>query len=187
MGKFPCPRCKIAKTDISRLGMKSDMKKRSTLARRDDLMYRNKISNARDIIYRQRYTVNSEAVETILKEESLSPAFVRKSCYITAYGIDVVSQNAFSLCLSPYGFDFFHIMRVDFLHEVELGLFKMVFTHLIRMLQSIGDDRIRQLNWRFVSEKFVLFICSNVNLSRTKIFSSPIFRFIGFSHSKLSK
>ena len=136
------------------------MNKRSSLARCDDLVYRNKISTARDIIYRQRYTVNSEAVETILKEESLSPAFVRKSCYITVHSIDTVSQNAFSTSLSPYGFDFFHIMRVDFLHEVELGLFKMVFTHLIRILQSIGDDRIRELNWRFVSE--IILSCSSI-------------------------
>ena len=151
MGKFPCPRCKIAKTSIPSLGTKSDTKQRSALSRRDDLEYRSKISGARDIIYRQRYTVNSEAVETILKEESLSPAFVRKPPFTSPAKKLTSYQNAFSISLSQYDFDFFRMMRVDFLHEVELGLFKMVFTHLIRILQSIGDDRIRELNWRYVS------------------------------------
>ena len=59
-----------------------------------------------------------------------------------------MQQNAFSACLSCHGFDFFQILRVDFLHEVELGLFKMIFAHLIRILHSLGDEHIRELNWR---------------------------------------
>lgn len=57
-------------------------------------------------------------------------------------------QNAFSSCLSEHGFDFFQMLRVDLLHEVELGLFKSVFAHLIRMLYTIGEDSIRLLNSR---------------------------------------
>lgn len=40
------------------------------------------------------------------------------------------------------------MLRVDLLHEVELGLFKMVFAHLVRMLESLGDDHVRELNRR---------------------------------------
>lgn len=40
------------------------------------------------------------------------------------------------------------MLRVDLLHEVELGLFKSVFAHLVCMLHALGGERIRLLNSR---------------------------------------
>lgn len=37
---------------------------------------------------------------------------------------------------------------MDVLHEVELGLFKMVFAHLIRIIDTLGSDEMRQVNQR---------------------------------------
>lgn len=47
-------------------------------------------------------------------------------------------------------YNFFMILAVDFLHEVELGLFKNVFAHLVRMLHSRPelDVKIPELNRR---------------------------------------
>lgn len=46
------------------------------------------------------------------------------------------------------------MLRVDFLHEVELGLFKNVFAHLIRILYTQGNAAIRTLNFRSVEYRF---------------------------------
>jgi len=40
------------------------------------------------------------------------------------------------------------MLAPDFMHEVELGVFKMVFTHLIRILHAKGGDSIQILNDR---------------------------------------
>jgi hypothetical protein len=37
----------------------------------------------------------------------------------------------------------------DLLHEFELGVWKAVFTHLIRILYACGGDRIQVLNSRY--------------------------------------
>jgi hypothetical protein len=36
----------------------------------------------------------------------------------------------------------------DLLHEFELGVWKAIFTHLIRLLYAIGDDSVQKLNRR---------------------------------------
>jgi hypothetical protein len=39
---------------------------------------------------------------------------------------------------------------VDLMHEFELGVWKAVFTHLMRILYEAGDGAINKLNERFV-------------------------------------
>jgi hypothetical protein len=36
----------------------------------------------------------------------------------------------------------------DLLHEFELGVWKAVFTHLLRILYALGGDKIQTLNLR---------------------------------------
>jgi len=57
-------------------------------------------------------------------------------------------QNAFSVALSPFGFDFHRMLTVDLLHEVELGVWKALFEHLIRMLHACGADKILEFDKR---------------------------------------
>jgi hypothetical protein len=54
--------------------------------------------------------------------------------------------------LGPLGFDAFRMLVVDFMHECELGTWKALFTHLIRLLYALpgGDDLVAQLDNRFV-------------------------------------
>jgi hypothetical protein len=56
--------------------MTLDMKQRQTLARVDDESRTRLIERAREIIYRKNYAVDTDAVETILKEQSLVPTLV---------------------------------------------------------------------------------------------------------------
>jgi hypothetical protein len=53
----------------------------------------------------------------------------------------------------------------DLMHEFELGVWKAVFTHLMRILHTYGNDTISILNSRLVVEVshiFVLILLSQV-------------------------
>ena len=54
------------------------------------------------------------------------------------------------MALGKFDLDVFKILTVDILHEFELGVGKAVFAHLIRMLESVGPDRVHLLNERYV-------------------------------------
>jgi hypothetical protein len=41
------------------------------------------------------------------------------------------------------------MFMVDLLHEIELGIWKAIFTHLIRLLNELGLDHVQELNKRF--------------------------------------
>ncbi|KAJ7697053.1 hypothetical protein B0H17DRAFT_1197774 [Mycena rosella] len=41
------------------------------------------------------------------------------------------------------------MLVVDFMHEFELGVWKAIFTHLIRILMAHGDDAVQSLNERY--------------------------------------
>ena len=45
-------------------------------------------------------------------------------------------------------FDFFSLLVVDLMHEFELGVWKALFTHLIRMLLALNPANVVELNRR---------------------------------------
>jgi hypothetical protein len=59
-------------------------------------------------------------------------------------------QNAFSERFFKFLFNFFTLFVVDLLHEFELGVWKAIFTHLMRILFAAGGSAIQDLNWRYV-------------------------------------
>ncbi|KJA15704.1 hypothetical protein HYPSUDRAFT_148732 [Hypholoma sublateritium FD-334 SS-4] len=120
MGICPCPQCLIPKGRAHLLGTTDDRNQRRDLARVGDQHYRAKITDARKIIYQNNRTVDSVMVQRLLKPESLVP-----------------TQNAFSDKLSRFGFNLFSMFLVDFMHEFELGVWKKVFIHLLRILECI--------------------------------------------------
>ncbi|KAI0055695.1 hypothetical protein BV25DRAFT_1815207 [Artomyces pyxidatus] len=132
LGRCPCPSCLITKDRIDKLGSPQDMQERQTLARVDDARRRSQISSARKIIYEKDYAVNSAAVERILKEESLVP-----------------TDNAFSKKLSPFDFNVFDMLVVDLMHEIELGVWKNLFIHLIRILDAVDEGLKYELDRRY--------------------------------------
>jgi hypothetical protein len=66
---------------------------------------------------------------------------------------NLVPQNAFSRRLGHTGFNIFSSLIVDLLHEFEIGVFKSLFIHLIRILDAsaTGSTLIHELDKRFVS------------------------------------
>jgi hypothetical protein len=62
-------------------------------------------------------------------------------------------QNAFSSKLVPFGFNVFSILVVDLMHEIELGVWKAIFIHLLRILDCQGENLKHELDRRQVSVK----------------------------------
>ena len=46
------------------------------------------------------------------------------------------------------------MMSVDLLHEFELGVWKALFAHLIRMLESLGMEKIQEFDARYVFHSY---------------------------------
>lgn len=58
------------------------------------------------------------------------------------------------------------MLVVDFMHEFELGVWKAIFTHLLRILYAHGDDVVQILN-----ERSVFWFFSVLNLTRVFSYS----------------
>jgi hypothetical protein len=65
-------------------------------------------------------------------------------------------QNAFSQRLAPLGLGFnLHLMLVvDLMHEFELGVWKALFIHLIRILNAVDKSLVHEMDRRYVDEPF---------------------------------
>ena len=63
----------------------------------------------------------------------------------------LLHQNAFSEKLMLLGFNMFDILVVDLMHEVELGVWKSVFIHLLRLLDCHDEGLKHELDRRQVS------------------------------------
>ncbi|KAF8193727.1 hypothetical protein BJ912DRAFT_901526 [Pholiota molesta] len=132
LGTHPCPRCLVKKCDIHKLGSKRDLQQREKHARIDSEYQRFDIEQARKWIYSKGIKINSTAINNLLASKSLTP-----------------TRNAFSNKLEPHGFNFYDMFCPDLMHEFELGVWKMTFTHLIRLLYAQGGDGIQALNQRY--------------------------------------
>jgi hypothetical protein len=62
-------------------------------------------------------------------------------------------QNAFSSKLAAFGFNMFDMLAVDLMHEVELGVWKAVFIHLLRVLDCQDGSLKHELDRRQASFK----------------------------------
>ena len=60
----------------------------------------------------------------------------------------ITLQNAFSDKLSHTGFDLFMMLVVDLLHEFELGVWKSIFIHLLRILEGLKQSRTSEMDKR---------------------------------------
>jgi hypothetical protein len=47
------------------------------------------------------------------------------------------------------GLDYHTLFVVDLLHEFELGVWKAIFTHLMRILHAIGGNVVQKLNKQY--------------------------------------
>ena len=60
----------------------------------------------------------------------------------------ITLQSAFISALSKFGLDFFSLFVVDLMHEFELGVWKAVFIHLVRILHTQDAEVIAEFDRR---------------------------------------
>jgi hypothetical protein len=132
----------VKKCDLHQMGTQDDL--RHSQPRRDDQARKKLLNAAIGKIMDEGYAVGGDHVEDLLRETSMLPVQVR-SLIVLARGllilIPALKQNTFSK-LSNLGFDVFSSLVVDLMHEFELGVWKALFIHLIRILEA--HDRIQK-------------------------------------------
>ncbi|KAG8768938.1 hypothetical protein FRC12_005262 [Ceratobasidium sp. 428] len=133
-GACPCPRCLVPLKHAHKMGTPSDMRMRAKNARRDNLTRQKLIQRARGLINTDGKAVDNVEVQRLLQPHSYVP-----------------TENAFSRRLLPFKFDFFKMFVVDLLHEIELGVWKSLLVHLIRILHGCGSNTVAEFNRRFRS------------------------------------
>lgn len=57
-------------------------------------------------------------------------------------------QNVFLKRLAPHRFNLFPTLVVDLMHEFELGVWKGLFIHLLRILETFGKNTTHELDRR---------------------------------------
>ena len=153
LGACPCPRCEVRKDQIPQVGTIPDDVRRTNHRRANGPSLKMRISVSRAAIYERGKGIKSTAVEDLLSPLSYVPTLV--SAPSPTQLLDGVlsflhlSQNAFA---DRFGetFDLFSLFVVDLLHEIELGVWKAFFIHLIRILVSLGGNSIQLFNNRYV-------------------------------------
>jgi hypothetical protein len=153
-GLCPCPRCLVEQAKLDPLGRIENAASRASNIRVDTDIRQKLVKSARDFIYKDGYAVKYKKVNELLKPTSLVPTEVRKFHHNLRLPPHYL-QNAFSI-LNPFGFDVFSSLVVDLMHEFELGVWKALFIHLIRILEA-HDKKSRlttvsELDKRFVSK-----------------------------------
>ncbi|KAK7685095.1 hypothetical protein QCA50_011932 [Cerrena zonata] len=131
LGKCPCPRCTVTKDRIKDIGTANDFARRVNLQRESDTTFLNNVKRARTAIYERGKGIKSAAVEAILAPRSYVP-----------------TTNAFNDRLGDL-IKTFYLFVVDFMHEIEIGVWKALFIHIIRMLVAIGGTAIQLFNQRY--------------------------------------
>ncbi|KAL6303260.1 hypothetical protein BKA93DRAFT_735257 [Sparassis latifolia] len=131
MGGCPCPRCLVPKAKIDQLGTAADMRQRETLRRVDDTERRRKVAQARKFVYDLGFAVNSTAVDNLLQSESWVP-----------------TENAFALRLAEFLTNLFIIFLPDLMHEWELGVWKAIVMHLVRILIAAKGGKVQEFDAR---------------------------------------
>ncbi|KAI0700508.1 hypothetical protein C8T65DRAFT_580236 [Cerioporus squamosus] len=130
LARCPCPRCKINKDKIIEMGTHADdCRRNKQRIDDDDVLWR--ITLARRWIFENGMPLTSKFLDRILGPLSLTP-----------------TRSAFSIKLREHNFNHYSMFAPDFMHEVELGVWKSVFTHDMRLLYAAGGDRIQTLNKR---------------------------------------
>jgi len=152
LGQCLCPWCTTPFSSVHLVDMQSDQQARTSLACINGPECQFWVSTTWEAIYQDNYDINSAAVEHMLKPQSLVPSSVsirihRELLLLIAF----VLQNAFSDRLSRFGLNFFLLFLIDLLHEVELGIWKALFVHLLHILEAADETMLYELDRRWAS------------------------------------
>jgi hypothetical protein len=98
-----------------------------------------KVTMARDFIA-SGHTVDGAKVGNALEEGSWVPTLVSTMTFGAFQSTQTSHRkNRFVQKLGKFGLDPFRMLVVDLMHECELGTWKALFTHLIRLLYALPE------------------------------------------------
>ncbi|KIK01139.1 hypothetical protein K443DRAFT_99156, partial [Laccaria amethystina LaAM-08-1] len=128
-GLCPCPRCLTPKSGMDQTGAKRDSQFREKNIHKYLLNY---VRAARDAIYKRASAICGVVIDRLLKPTSSVPTL---NAFVDRLGED---------------FDIPQMLVPDLLHEFKLGVWKALFTHLIRVLYAAAPDGslVAELNRR---------------------------------------
>ncbi|TBU36276.1 hypothetical protein BD309DRAFT_1073507, partial [Dichomitus squalens] len=133
LARCACPDCTTDKCDFWKMGMKQDMAARVKNARQDTSVIQQLIARVRRWIFEDGTVPDGNSVKkTKLGFLSMTP-----------------TRSAFSQRFASFGLNVYELFVPDLLHEMELGVWKGTFTHLVRMIIAAGGDRVQMLDERF--------------------------------------
>jgi hypothetical protein len=99
------------------------------------------------LIFEKGRLVNGTAIEQVLGDQSLTPTWVSFLQYKHWKLPNVhLIQNAFSHVLLPFGVNYFNMFIIDFLHEVELGVWRALFWHNLQILYAVSGNAVVELD-----------------------------------------
>ncbi|KAF9647355.1 hypothetical protein BDM02DRAFT_3098315, partial [Thelephora ganbajun] len=130
LADFPCIHCLVLKSQIGDLGLPVDMGRHKNVRKYPAAA----MKRAQKRIFKKGGRINYRGVEDEL----------------TKTGSWVPTENGYYVSL---GIQPFELLVVDILHDFEIGVLKMVFAHLIRILYSVGPEKVQELNRRQVVPK----------------------------------
>lgn len=109
-----------------------------------------RITLARKWIFEDGMPLTSVFLDRILGPLSLTPTRVRiMPVGLTQRTHETHKQSAYSIRLQEHNFNFYSLFAPDFMHEVELGVWRTIFTHYMRILHAVGGDAIQTFNKRY--------------------------------------
>ncbi|KAF9538744.1 hypothetical protein CPC08DRAFT_738832 [Agrocybe pediades] len=91
-----------------------------------------KLDMLRKAMFEEEISITSKKIKDVLEPTSTVP-----------------TRNAFSKRFKEHGLNFYDLFVPDFMHEIELGVWKALFTHLLCILFAYGNDTIQYLNSRY--------------------------------------
>ncbi|KAF5325806.1 hypothetical protein D9611_000607 [Ephemerocybe angulata] len=106
---------------------------------RDEAKQRLLTEQAREVVYKGGFAVDNDDVEDLLKPISLN-----------------VVQNAFSDLMESKPFNLIPAIVVDLMHEFEIGVWKRLFIHLLRLLDAFTVPRTGRTLTAELDERFRL-------------------------------
>ncbi|TEB40253.1 hypothetical protein FA13DRAFT_1572898, partial [Coprinellus micaceus] len=121
-GTAPCHRCLIEKDEIFKLGAPSDTER--TKSERCPADQKKRVIAAQKVIQLGYAVDNKNHIESKLQPHGLVPV-----------------ETAFSKNLSELDFDVLAALAVDILHEFEIGVWKRLYMHLLRLLDAFSGQR----------------------------------------------
>ena len=148
LGLCPCPQCLIPMACVPNMRMSRDLAQHVSLTCVNNVDWCACVQAVWTAVYENNHLVNGAAIKILLDQDSLVPSMVSVFFWNVTAIVIWLFQNAFSDKLSMFGFNMFDMLVVDLLHEVELGVWKAVFIHLLRLLDCVDGKLKHELDHR---------------------------------------